>query len=329
MYSIVARNVHEALPLAVNVMNNHGVPRDSRNGPVKVLTGATAIEYEIPSERVLFHPERDANPFFHLMESIWMMAGANDVAFPATFAKNIASYSDDGKILHGAYGHRWRRHFGVDQIEWAINRLTANPDDRRVVIDMWSPEIDTLQADRDGKDVPCNITLTLQINHLGRLDMCVFNRSNDMVWGALGANAVHFSFLQEFIARSVGCLLGSYWQISANFHAYLATLEKVKSLQVDINPYRVHEVAPYPILGESGWRVWMEDASILLDEGPIVGFRDPFFRRVVTPMYHAHAVYKRGEYEAAKEILQQCEATDWRRACIEWIDRRAAEKARK
>jgi len=51
--------------------------------------------------------------------------------------------------------------------------------------------------------------------------MVVFNRSNDMVWGCYGANAVHFSFLHEFIGRSTGLPLGTYTQVSVNLHAYI------------------------------------------------------------------------------------------------------------
>ena len=33
-----------------------------------------------------------------------------------------------------------------------------------------------------------------------KLCMTVCNRSNDMLWGAYGANVVHMSMLQEFVA---------------------------------------------------------------------------------------------------------------------------------
>ena len=52
-----------------------------------------------PCERVLLYPERNANPFFHLYESLWMLAGRNDVAGPARYAKNMNNYSDNGVTL--------------------------------------------------------------------------------------------------------------------------------------------------------------------------------------------------------------------------------------
>jgi len=53
------------------------------------------------------------------------------------------------------------------------------------------------------------------------LNMTVFNRSNDMVYGALGANVVHFSVLQEYMAACIGVEVGTYYQVSSNMHVYL------------------------------------------------------------------------------------------------------------
>ena len=32
-----------------------------------------------PTKELLFDPDRDANPFFHFMEGLWMLAGFNDL----------------------------------------------------------------------------------------------------------------------------------------------------------------------------------------------------------------------------------------------------------
>ncbi len=86
MNVISVRNVHEALPEALRFLRQTGVPRDSRNGAVLQAPCPVTTVYRRPDERVLFWPERDANPFFHFMESLWMLAGRNDVAWPADLA---------------------------------------------------------------------------------------------------------------------------------------------------------------------------------------------------------------------------------------------------
>src|SRR5258708_2083148 len=81
---------------------------------------------------------RDANPFFHVMETLWMLAGRNDLPWLVRFNKRFASYSDDGGATQpGAYGYRWRNYFGHDQLMDIILELKQNPDSRRVVLAMW------------------------------------------------------------------------------------------------------------------------------------------------------------------------------------------------
>src|SRR5690606_9539658 len=121
---IEARNVNVAYARVLNSAlgalfgeNNDWIRRSSRNGPVLEHRGPVATVYEKPRERVMLNATRDANPFFHLMEALWMLAGRRDVAWINQFNSNIANYSDDGVVFHGAYGHRWRHYFGKDQIQ--------------------------------------------------------------------------------------------------------------------------------------------------------------------------------------------------------------------
>jgi thymidylate synthase len=53
------------------------------------------------------------------------------------------------------------------------------------------------------------------------LDLTVLCRSNDVVWGAYGANAVHFSVLQEYLAGRIGVDVGVMYQFSNNYHGYV------------------------------------------------------------------------------------------------------------
>jgi len=296
------------------------------------MPGPLTTLYQRPLERVMFHPERDCNPFFHFFESLWMLAGRNDLAFPEHFVKRMRTFSDDGETLHGAYGHRWRVHFGFDQLPPIALALKENPDDRRNVLQMWDAEVDLARV---GKDVPCNTQCYFTRDADGALDMTVCNRSNDVVWGAYGANAVHFSYLQEYVAYLIGCPVGRYWQISNNFHGYLDTINPLSMLRDQVAdgsrkescPYSMSWVKPFPLANpDTPPEIWQQDLNLFLEEGPIIGFREPFFRKVATPLWMAHEAFKRnsGEerYTTTLEILQQCRATDWRRACEEWVQRR-------
>jgi hypothetical protein len=271
----------------------------------------------------MFWAERNANPFFHFMESLWMIAGRKDVKWISQFNKSFGQFSDDGKTFHGAYGDRWVNHFDMNQISVIVETLKKNRKDRRCVMTMWDPHVD---LGREGKDFPCNTQIYFDATH-DVLHMTVTCRSNDIVWGAYGANAVHMSFLQEIMATMIGIPVGCYWQISNNWHGYINTMEPVLPLidkTEEICPYEKGEVVPYRAMNVNPIE-WFQDLHFFIDEGPITGFRDPFFRRVVTPIYQSWKAKEKTEdenrFDKALEIIQQCAASDWRKACSEWLIR--------
>lgn len=332
MHVIKVKNAHQALPEGLSLLDRVGVKRDSRNGPVVVAPGPVTTQFQRPNERVLFWEDRDANPFFHLYEALWMLAGRNDVEGVARYVARMREFSDDGSTLHGAYGHRWRKWFGTDQLQRIAIELQDNPDSRRCVLGIWDVASDLGQR---GKDLPCNTQVYLSRDDEGRLDMTVCNRSNDVIWGAYGANVVHFSVMQEFMAAAIGCDVGQYWQMSNNYHAYEETLEPLKHLADQArdpfrspapDPYDFEDIKPYPLVS-TAIGSWLQDLHMLLDtDGAVIGLRDPFLRRVATPLLMAHRAWKEKEgverFEAAFDILKQAAECDWCRAAEEWLGRR-------
>lgn len=345
---ISARNVQQALPVAIEQLLISGRTRKSRNGDVLVSEGVFVTQYEKPLERVLFHAQRDANPFFHLYEALWMLAGRDDVAGPCRFVDSFRQFSDDGRTFHGAYGKRWRGHFVDpedlasatpyrDQLHVIIDRLINDPNDRRSVLQMWDPETD---LGRNGKDVPCNLTATFQRDGDGALDLVVYNRSNDLVLGAYGANAVHFSVAQEYVARKIGCPVGTYTQVSSNMHVYLGTngkfngLAKVSKL-FPSDPYAEGLVRPCPMpeafVDESiDGLLQMADGN-WLDEAEAEGD----WETMVWGVLRAHEIYRDGDKSVAaaqfaqsflREVFGGGPAWDWVVAAHEWLERRVLAK---
>lgn len=349
MKVIQARNVHEALQKGMYELSVAGVRRESRAGDVIVSKEPVTTLYEKPEERVLFWASRDANPFFHFMEGLWMLAGRNDVAWISNFSSNISQFSDDGISFHGPYGYRWINHFAkqvpadpnvehdgggfyvpFNQIEEIVRMLKANPNERRCVLQMWDAEVD---LGRVGKDVPCNTQIYFKIGTDGRLNMTVLNRSNDIIWGAYGANAVHMSMLQEFVAGWVGVPVGRYWQVSNDYHAYLNVFDKTKEVLREDDTFSPYvngrkgqlPVTPFPMIN-GPIEQWIQDLMMFMDEGPVPGMRDSFFRKVVGPIWNAWFTWKDSSnprrVDDALVQLQSCKASDWRLACEEWLERR-------
>lgn len=331
MQVIKVRNVHDALPEGLYLLNNSGYERKSRGGDVIMANGPVTTVYGFPQERVIFWPLRNANPFFHFMEGLWMLDGRNDVEFLAKYNSKMIEYSDNGITFHGAYGNRWKNWFGYNQLEVIAETLRNNKEDRRSVLSMWDASED---LGKEGKDFPCNLQAVFSVNNKNELDMTIYNRSNDIIWGAYGANAVHFSMLQEVMAAWVGVKIGRYWQVSNNYHAYkdiyqkqLPLMDEVKNpySYIEKNPYSNNSVKPFPMVN-TDINIWFEDLHMFMVDGPIIGFRDIFFRRVVTPIYYTWEVLKdkkdKDRFKNALEIIDQCSAKDWKLAIQEWIQRR-------
>ena len=331
MKVIHARNVQQALPLALRLLRDFGLPRDSRNGPVLQFPSPVATVYEYPQERVLFWAERDANPFFHLYESLWMLAGRNDVEGPARYAKNMRNYSDDGKTLYGAYGNRWRwadsheyEDAYIDQLKEIVRMLREDKTDRRAVLEMWSTTRGDLGG--KGKDLPCNLTATFQVGPDNRLHLVVFCRSNDIIWGCYGANAVHFSVLLEYMALAIGVPMGTYTQVSVNWHAYQDKMFQI-NLEPDVianrDPYQNQQVVSVPMRGhldaiDEHIHSLLHEADTEFVRGK--NYSDPWAQMVYNVL-KAHHIYKSDSAFQACIWLKETNE-DWVVAARQWLQRR-------
>lgn len=314
MLVINARNVNDAYHTGMHLVAREGEKLETRYGAAYKVDRPVTTSYRNPMERVIFDHCRDANPFFHFFEALWMLRGRNDVVFVQQFASKMASFSDDGQTFNAAYGYRWRSHFDHDQILEAIKLLVKDPNTRRCVIGMWDPSFD---LGLNSKDIPCNLAVKLSIIK-DRLQMTVFNRSNDIIWGCYGANMVHMSILQEYIAGHLGIGVGTYYQVSEDYHAYCGMFEDKMAGLPDLcsDPYVKNEVIPYPI-GVIQDGNFDTDLANFFD-GKEAGFFSPFFKNVVEPMLDTWHTYKRNKENRCERIT----APDWSRACNEWILRR-------
>lgn len=321
MLTLEARNVNQAYPKLMMIVNNHGVEEQSRNGRVKALQEPMALTILRPRERVLFDPTRNANPFFHLMEGLWMLAGRNDVEFVKQFNVGMAEYSDDGMVFNAAYGYRWRQHFGYDQVGVAVDMLREDPSTRRCVISMWDPSVD---LDSKSKDIPCNLLIMPRVIY-GALDFLIVNRSNDLVWGLMGANAVHLTMLQEYMAARLHLTVGRWHHVTDNLHVYephFPLMHRCKDLHMLDAKYMMYP-SSMPMVQDC---VQFEADCGDLCNGKTKGFGEPFFQGTVTPVLSAWSSHKAGNINLAIDDCGEIEAGDWRRACTAWMERAKARR---
>lgn len=294
------------------------------------------FSFSKPTEKVLFNSVRDVNPFSVMYEAMWTLAGRNDVEPLCYYTRRMRDFSDDGIRWHGAYGHRWRHHFGKDQLECAVRELKDSPNSRRVVLEMWDARVD---GGSTGKDYPCNTHCYLSLRN-GRLNLTVCNRSNDMVWGLFGTNYVVFGFLLEYLAARLGVEVGMYHHLSNDAHVYddpgnpkVAPWSPEKWLaeyaEPDDDPRRYEDLATVPLVRDS--EVFERELPTVVKifdgtrQDDRTGYEpptEPFLRDIAWPLLSAHYAYKRKDAKEASSWCAQIAADDWRVAAINWIKRR-------
>jgi thymidylate synthase len=319
MHVISVRNVCEALPAGVALLRERGVEEDTRAGPALVLPCPVTTCIERPAERVLFSAKRDANPAFHMFEAIWILAGRNDVAALNVFIRDFGErFGEPDGTMHGAYGHRWRAAFEIDQLDEAVAKLKRDPSTRQIVLQMWHAPLDLLG---EWKDRPCNTHIYVRA-HNGRLDLTICCRSNDVIWGAYGANAVHFSVLQEYLAARLQLEMGVMYQISNNFHGYLSTMDKMSA---DNRYADDPSIQPAPMFRyrdhiDSDIELFMS----CFDNNDMVypSFVNPWFNETLVPMIQSYRTFRTHGPAQAAIAAAKIKATDWGLALSEWYQRR-------
>lgn len=333
MINIDARNVEEGwavFKIYARDANHHFQVVAPRGISTLEMKDTVCTTYYCPQECVLLDPVRDCNPFFHLYEALWILAGHGDVERVAFYTENVKQFSDDGRTFNGAYGVRLRSHFGVDQIEELIKLLKEDPDSRRGVLQLWEP------ADLVGRklDHPCNTTIFCKLRE-AKLHMTVCNRSNDAVWGCYGANAVQFSILQQYIAAALNVPTGKLRQVSDSLHVY--TDEKWGAV------WRRCSAAHAPMLQDYSYKArglkndplvlnfhrFNAELEELLDypTGRVPDywvFKEPFLGSVAHPMFLSHQRYRDGDLNGALDILKYFDeyGNAWLVAAKQWLLRR-------
>lgn len=163
-----------------------------------------------------------------IAEQIWFISGARK---PEDFLRDFTGIWDDftnpGDVVTVAYGYRWRKHFGRDQLGSLVELLQKDPSSRHGVVITWDPSSDGLGGVSKG-NVPCPYTFTVNIIG-GRLNLTNVVRSNDMILG-FPHDVAGFALLQLILAQKLGVKPGVYSHTIANAHIYDTHYEAAKDM---------------------------------------------------------------------------------------------------
>lgn len=280
------RNMSEALPAVLHQILTKGSTVGSRLGETTKELTPVHLTLDHPLEREVLTPGRKASYPAQIAETMWVLAGRDDIEWLSHYLPRAKDFSDDGATWRAAYGARIRKWGGdLDQLAHVVDLLKAETTTRRAVITLYDPKVDSAP----GKDIPCNNWLHF-ISRAGRLDLHVAVRSNDAMWGLSGINAFEWSVLLEVVARLTYLEVGSLHFSTTSLHLYDRHFTKAQQI-VDKAVGAMDRAAAYPNMGplESVGRLdalltdWFKvEAAIRANEPArrtmIAHFSDPLLR---------------------------------------------------
>lgn len=223
MYHLRTESINQGYRQVIDALLEKG-EKTAPRGLVTMELHPFCWEITNPRKRSCEIIGRWKNLGFQLAECMWMLDGRDDLATLDHYVPNYGRFSDDGKVLPGAYGKRIRDWNGVNQFQTAFEKLMKDPNSRQAVIVIWNPEKDNLTTN----DPPCTNWFHLTIRK-GRLDWTTVMRGNDVLWGT-PYNLFNFMTMQEVIAGWLGIEVGMYTHFVDCMHIYADKINVVKRI---------------------------------------------------------------------------------------------------
>lgn len=251
----VFTNLNSALIKLSQDILKEGVFRETRGFRCLEFPYPVTVCLLNPLDRYVTIPARKWNKVLPFAELAWLLMGYNDLdVLPGNYVKNLYNFSDNGRTWRAGYGPRIRFMNGfktdydigskldgnivsgyigmTDQLKYVVDVLNKDPYSRQAVIEIADPVKDNF--DEDGnlkvtKDQPCTRLLNFQ-NRNGALDLTVYMRSNDLIWGFSAVNVFNFTFMLEIVAGMVGLPVGNYYHVANNLHVYEDKMDMVHEI---------------------------------------------------------------------------------------------------
>ncbi len=259
MFTAEYEGINSFLVGASSLLLEHGVERKTRGYDCIELPEPFMFKIKNPTARLVTISQRKWNPILPFAESLWLALGRNDLKLIGHYLKNMKNFSDDGLYLCGGYGPRLRKFNRqssdyksssfiseeksneIDQFEFIIRTFEKDINTRQAVLTIGDPTKDCFSHNnvlKETKDFPCTRVLNFQKQpNKDKLNLTVYMRSNDLLWGASAVNIFNFTFLLEYFSKILSLEIGDYYHIAGNFHYYkdfedvITEISKVQEFQ--------------------------------------------------------------------------------------------------
>lgn len=328
----VYKNSTDAFLIQLARVKHHGKVVSPRGMETKELL-SQRITIMNPRQRCIVLPERNDDIVAKVAETLWQLAGRDDIEWLSWYLPRAPKFSDDGVTWRGAYGPRLRRWASAwmlpfDQIETIARKLIDDPDTRQAVISIWEPIIDLTP----GKDIPCNNWLHFFIRE-GKLHLNIAQRSSDVIWGFSGIDAFSWSVLHEMMASWTNTEVGDFTYFISSLHVYERHYKKLDKI-LDAYADRTIYDFDLPTIKYSGDLIDLDyDLNVMFDveaqmrNGYVLEYEtkpDSLMEAFILVLAMGNLVkfYKDGvNPKRVASIINLIPESDLRVAAVEWMSR--------
>jgi len=185
----------------------------------KKVNELIGYSYQIEmNDSIITLMSRGMNYGFMFAEAAWIVSGSNWLDEITPYMSRYKDFSDDGIMLHGAYGPKV-----ADQLMYVCNCIERDFDTRQAVINIWREKPGV------SKDIPCTLNMQFIVRN-NRLHTVVNMRSQDAILG-MSYDIFTFSMIANMVrvllsARGIVVSLGVLHMHIGSFHIYEEHFEK-------------------------------------------------------------------------------------------------------
>ena len=199
-----------------------------------------------PTQIDILVPARKFNKNYAVAEWLWYLSAnqkVNNIAKLASIWADIQDSYGEAESNYGSYIFPLDARCLISQWDWVVDELESDSDSRRATIAINQP----YHKEKNSKDYPCTQYMHFFIRD-GKLDLGVYMRSNDAVFGfcndVFTFSLFHQLMLNHLNDKGMGIKLGEYVHNAGSFHIYERHWKMMDKI---LNNYYVYTVGTsYP-----------------------------------------------------------------------------------
>jgi thymidylate synthase len=209
------KNLNNSFYWVVSDVLKKGMTVNSRGSEQKELCFYKTI-IEDPTDILINYPSRKFNPNYAFTEWLWYLSQVKNTNNIGKMAKIWDMIKDENGECESNYGSYM---FPIEQWSWVANELISDVDSRRATIAINQP----YHKNQNLKDIPCTQYVQFFIRN-GYLDMGVYMRSNDVIFGfcndVFTFGLFHQLMFNDLLEHYPDLQLGEYHHHAGSMHIY-------------------------------------------------------------------------------------------------------------